>query len=242
MKQIFCIVPIFFIFFSTTRAESLAHSGMAEELTLASALPGQPSARKAGYGSPWPGAGVFLRLGAGIAPLHRSLQPGMTPRAMPADIFVEAGKSGSRLSYALAYNNFGAWQEPLYRLSSSHLSLQLHFNLKQSRNLRFYSFAGISHWRAALQLRPYPGIVNYEYKVEEQQGIGVTGGVGAGWQVSRNLELGSRATVQAGQGGFLAGGFDPQTVQAGSLQMSVYLAWTFNFGKPGIQCPVFMGK
>jgi len=181
----------------------------------------------------------FLTIGGGIAPLHGTWQPGMSPVAMPMDVFLATGKKHSPLSYALAYNTLGAYEEPLFELRSSHFSLQVHYRFWESQRWSAYGFGGISYWQAYLKLKPYPGIENYAHKTEEDSGAGLVGGVGVSYAPLPKLTVGARATAFAGQAAFLAGGFEGQPVQTGSIQTSIYLAYTFSFGKSRIQCPVF---
>jgi len=238
-KGLLIVSSLLFIIGGSTLQAAPAMPGTAMMDKKGEGLTGYPNGTYPPFTKGGGQRGRFFSLGFGISPLHSTFQPGMRAVGMPLDAFLQTGKHGAPFSYAIAFNHNATYDEELYELSSSHLSLQAHYNIMETSKVRFYGFAGISFWQADFELKPYPGITNYEDRVEEDSGTGLSAGLGASWKITPALQAGTRATVFAGQAEFLAGGFDRQPVQTGSLQLSVYVAYTFSFGKARVNCPSF---
>lgn len=186
-----------------------------------------------------------ISIGAGLSPLHQSKQNDFAPTQMPYDIFLhyQRGNMGVRVDYN--------WN-PLYvkeNFSFTHrqyeLSLTYSFReLLRLRKFNPYVRAGVTKWQTEFTTEGYPGIVDYDFKIEQDKGYGMTGAVGVNYPY-RQFAFGIEGQFSVnGNSQFIAGGFDPQPLSSDHYRMMVYVQYRLPITispKHGIAvtCPTF---
>jgi len=185
-----------------------------------------------------------LMVGGGIAPLH---QPGQTdfssvdmPYAVHAAFF--QGNIGVRLDY----NWHGSYEKERFSTTKTSMELSLQYSLRQKFKLSTidpYVRLGLAKWSTVLTTEGYPGINDYEFKIEEDSGFGPVGAIGGRYmwrQASIGLEV---QYAKHGTAQFIAGGFDPQPLVTDQLRLMVTAAYTFSVTSDArggiVYCPSF---
>lgn len=159
-------------------------------------------------------------IGGGIAPLHKSGQSDFSPLTMPYDTYImyQRGNIGLRVDY----NWNGAYQKENFSFTNSAYEISLTYSLKeQFRLTKFnpYFRLGGSKWKTIFTTEGYPGITDYELKIEEDQGYGFVGALGITYPY-RSFAFGIEAQyAKNGTSQFIAGGFDPQPLLSDQFRL-----------------------
>ncbi len=186
-----------------------------------------------------------IYIGAGLSPVHRSVQSDFSPSLMPYDIFVmyQRDNYGVRLDYN--------WN-PLYikeNFSFTHDQIELSLTYSVSTLLGLskvnpYVRAGATKWRTDFTTEGYPGIVDYQFKVEQDQGYGVIGAIGASYPY-RQFAFGIEGQFSKnGNSQFIAGGFESRPLSSDHYRLMVYAQYKLPIhlkSKNGVRidCPSF---
>ena len=184
-------------------------------------------------------------IGGGVAPLHRSAQSDFTKLKMPRDIFVmyRRGNIGIRADYL--WNS--AYQKENFSFTYDATELSLVYNLKQilgSELINPYIRIGASKWNTTFTTEGYPGINDYEFKIESDKGYGLISAAGIDY-VFNNISIGLEGQYALnGKAQFIAGGFEPQPLATGNFRLMIMAKYSLpiNISSKGgyaITCPKF---
>ena len=184
-------------------------------------------------------------IGGGVAPLHRSAQSDFTKLKMPRDIFVmyRRGDIGFRADYF--WNS--AYQKENFSFTYDAIELSLVYSLKQilrTEHINPYVRMGAAKWNTTFTTEGYPGINDYEFKIESDQGFGVMSALGIDY-VFNDLSIGLEGQYSVnGKAHFIAGGFDPQPLDTGNFRLMILAKYSLPIKIPSsggyaITCPKF---
>lgn len=184
-------------------------------------------------------------IGGGVAPLHKSGQSDFSPLSMPYDAYImyQRGNIGLRVDY----NWKGAYQKENFSFTNSAYEVSLTYSLKEQ--LRFehinpYIRIGGSKWKTIFTTEGYPGITDYELKIEEDKGYGFIGALGVSYPY-KSFAFGLEAQyAKNGTSQFIAGGFDPQPLLSDQFRLMLTAQYrlpiTISSSKGfSITCPKF---
>lgn len=184
----------------------------------------------------------YINVSAGAGVWSESLQSGMQSRFIPFSVIGEYGRTA--LPYAVFAGTIfrNTYSQEHFLLNPNcffagmeYLPLQ---KSKISEKLNFYFMGGVNLCYSRFTEEIYPGIVNYEYKVEKKFKPGLMAGIGAGYRIGR-LEVRPSLFWFNGEAGFLAGHFSEQKFSTGSVQAHLMLSYRFVFDKNHRGCPVY---
>lgn len=185
-----------------------------------------------------------LTVGAGVTPLHRPGQTDFTAVNMPYDIYAAffQGNIGLRVDY----NWNGSYEKERFSTTNQSIEASLQYSFRQfvrKLDIDPYARIGVAKWNTTLTTEGYPGINDYEFKIEEDSGYGVVTGIGANY-IYRQFSFGIEAQfAKLGTAMFIAGGFEPQPLITDQFRLMVTAAYTFPItsdAKGGIvYCPTF---
>ena len=150
-------------------------------------------------------------IGAGVAPLHYSGQSDFKSNSIARDAFIQfqQGNLGLRFDYAWE----GFYVKENFSVDISHIEGSLVYNLKEALKLTSfnpYVRIGVTKWKNDFTTEGYPGITDYELKIEQDKGFGISAGAGISYPVS-SIALGIEAHYSKnGTSQFIAGGFEPR--------------------------------
>ena len=186
-----------------------------------------------------------LYVGGGISPLHKSAQSDFQNLSRPYDVFLgyQRGNLGIRADYR--WN--GQYQKENFSFALRSYELSLTYSLKEllrQAKLDPYMRIGASKWRNDFTTEGYPGITDYELKIETHKGYGVIAAIGASYPV-RNFAFGIEAQYSKnGNAQFIAGGFEPQNLLSDQMMLTAFARYRLPFrisssGGIDIECPSF---
>lgn len=184
----------------------------------------------------------YIKVSAGAGVWSESLQSGMKSRFMPFSLVGEYGRTS--LPYAvfagtIFRNTYGQDRFLLnpncFFAGMEYLPLQ---KSEISEKLNVYCMAGVNLSYTRFTEEIYPGIVNYEYKVERKTKPGLMAGFGVGYRFG-NLEVRPSLFWFNGEAGFLAGHFTEQKFSTGSVQAHLMISYRFVFDRNNKGCPVY---
>ena len=185
-----------------------------------------------------------VTLGVGVAPLHRPGQTDFAAVYMPYDMYAAffQGDVGIRFDY----NWRGNYEKERFSTTNRSLEASLQYSFRRyvrHVNIDPHVRIGLAKWTTILTTEGYPGINDYELKIEQDGGSGVVAGVGASYlygQYSFGIEA---QFAKLGTAQFIAGGFEPQPLVADQFRLMVTAAYTFTVTsdvRGGIvYCPIF---
>jgi hypothetical protein len=183
----------------------------------------------------------YLAVSGGAGLWSRSWQPGMTVHSVPLAINAEYGRTSLPVSlvaglvrstftidrFLMNPNNFiaGIQYAPLR-------------GKKIAEKFNIYLAGGLNVSLNRFTEEIYPGIINYEYKIEKKTSAGITAVAGAGYRI-RAFEIRPALYYFTGKAGFLAGHFTEQTFHTGSLQLHLMISYRMIFNGDKITCPAY---
>lgn len=186
-----------------------------------------------------------LYVGAGLAPIHYSGQADFNPFKMPMEGFI--GYKQNSLGLRLNYNWQAAYQKDRFSFSNSYFSTTITYNLSTLMGLTIispYLRAGFSSWKTEFTTEGYPGIEDYELKIEQDKGIGIISAIGITYPI-RDYALGLEFQyAKNGNSQFIAGGFEPQNLLSDNMSVMLIAQYNFILNKNSIygqvaSCPKF---
>ncbi|MGK7393319.1 MAG: hypothetical protein ACNS62_02060 [Candidatus Cyclobacteriaceae bacterium M3_2C_046] len=185
----------------------------------------------------------FIILRAGLGLWYQSHQPGMMSHQNPWDVQLEYGSGGGPLSYIGGYNFHTTFAQDIYLLKPSMAYLGLKYTPslpKLPQWINPYLAGGLAAWQTILTDENYDGIINYQHKVEKDQGI--AGFIQAGVDFNyRKFVFGPQVTTFIAQNGsYLAGTFEKQAINPGYYYLGIHLGYRFSLKRTGrIACPSY---
>jgi len=169
-----------------------------------------------------------LSIGAGYVPVHQSGQTDFASDQSPIDVFAlyERGSIGIRIDF----NQTSSYVKDRFSFKQSALEASLQYSLQGVLGLSRldpYLRAGVSSWTSDFTTEGYPGIQDYELKVETDSGIGAIGALGVQYETLTNLSFGIEAQfAMNGNAQFIAGGFDPQPLAVDQIRLMIIGKYT----------------
>ena len=173
-----------------------------------------------------------------------SKQSDFTPEGVSYNIFssYRQGNFSLRADYLWSSN----YRKENFSFSTQDYELSLVYSLRtlfNTSNINPYVRLGAVRWQTNFTTEGYPGITDYQLKVEEYTGYGAIGSIGAQYLIS-NIALGLEVDyTMRGSAQFIAGGFDPQPLAQDELRVKLTASYSFPL-RPGqsfasILCPKF---
>jgi hypothetical protein len=112
-------------------------------------------------------------IGAGYIPVHASGQSDFTADQSPIDVFAmyQRGSLGLRVDY----NKTSSYVKDRFSFKQSSIEVSLQYSLQKTLglfNFDPYVRAGVANWSSDFTTEGYPGIQDYELKVESDSGLG----------------------------------------------------------------------
>lgn len=159
-------------------------------------------------------------IGGGVAPLHKSGQSDFAILKMPYDTYImyQRGNLGLRIDY----NWNSTYQKENFSFTTNAYEVSLTYSLKEQfrlTKLNPYVRLGGSKWKTVFTTEGYPGITDYELKIEEDQGYGLVGALGITYPY-KSFAFGIEAQyAKNGTSQFIAGGFDPQPLLSDQFRL-----------------------
>lgn len=188
-------------------------------------------------------------IGAGYIPVHASGQSDFASDQSPIDVFAIYDRGG--LGLRVDYHQTSSYVKDRFSFKQSGVELSLQYSLQNTlglNNIDSYLRAGLSSWSSEFTTQGYPGIQDYELKVESDTGLGAIAAIGMQYYVTSNVALGVEAQyAKNGNAQFVAGGFDPQPLSVDQIRFMVFGRYTL-FGSNGssrgpsgkdVDCPKF---
>ena len=184
----------------------------------------------------------YLELAGGYGIWSHTFQAGMNPHQSSIDISITYGNQQSPFSLVAGYTFNTAFKQEIFLFKPSNVYGGLKFSLlkalgKKSR-LDPYALAGVSFWQGTLTDDVYDGIINYQEKAEKDYGMGGIIGAGITYRIKR-FHVGPQFIYHlAGNGQYLAGGFEKQEISPSYSTLLLRAGYRFNFRK-GAGCPTY---
>lgn len=183
----------------------------------------------------------YLTLSGGAGLLSKSWQPLATAHPVPFSVSVEYGRTSFPLSI-VAGGVTSMFNIDKFLLNPNNFFAGIQYAPLRGRKIaeRFniYCFGALNGSLNRFTEEIYPGIINYEYKVERKIGAGVAAAAGAGYRIG-SFEIRPMLFYFTGKAGFLAGHFSEQTFHTGSLQLHFTVAYKMVFDGNKITCPAY---
>jgi hypothetical protein len=187
---------------------------------------------------------TYWTIGAGIGVWYQAQQDAVGNLRFPLHLSVEYSLQQKAFSGFFDYGFYTQYIRYDFVLKPMYLTLNLKYSFIKGfkindKNFDVFALAGPNFWYASLTDRGYPGIIEYEYKVEKDIGIGVNGGLGSSYRYKR-FKLSAYFLYSSGLGQYYAGEFDKQNVYTGTYQAVVSMSYIFRKKKQkGILCPAY---
>ena len=190
------------------------------------------------------GQDISFRLGGGISPYHDSGQSDFTPSERPLKFIAMA--TYGKLGLHLGLHGSGVYTKEnfTHRLNSWDSGIAF-FPIPESLagNFDFYIYSGITRWDGSLTTQGYPGINDYELKIENDSNWGVHAGIGLGYHIS-SFTIGTEVQLDKNSPAqYIAGGFVPQPISSDLFRVSVVATYRLKLtDRPSftdIICPSF---
>lgn len=182
----------------------------------------------------------YLSLSAGAGIWSMPLQEGMGKRFIPYSVLLEYGRTSYPLSIIAGIFFHSTYNLDYFLLNPNYLLLGMQYaplkGKRISKKINAYVTGGLNLSYSRFTEELYPGIINYENKVEKKTGAGLGAGLGMGYHL-KSLEIKSMLFYFTGQADFLAGHFTPQKFNTGSLQLHLMLSYRFIFKNN--TCPAY---
>lgn len=187
-----------------------------------------------------------ISIGAGLIPVHASAQSDFTADQSPIDVFAlyQRGSIGLRVDY----HQTSSYIKDRFSFKQSGIEVSLQYGLQQLLNLNRldpYLRLGAANWQSDFTTEGYPGIQDYELKVESDKGFGFIAAAGIQYDITPSIAIGLEGQyAKNGNAQFIAGGFDPQPLLVDQIRMMVsiqYMLMAGGSGKTGndVNCPKF---
>jgi hypothetical protein len=184
----------------------------------------------------------YLTVSAGAGLLYISWQEGMGSRYFPISLAVEYGRTAYPLSLYAGTSFRTTFNIKQFLLNPNNLLLGLQYaplrGTQLAKKFNLYVIGGFNFCYARFTEELYPGILNYDYKIERKAGVGLGSGIGVGYRI-KSWEIKPLLYYFTGQADFFAGHFTPQKFNTGSMQFHLTLNYRIIFNKNNRTCPVY---
>ena len=128
----------------------------------------------------------YLSISAGAGIWRMPLQPGMQNLKMPFSAFIEYGRTAFPVSLIAGASILATFNIDRFMLNPNNLMIALQYapltGTALGKKFNIYASGGFNACYSRFTENLYPGIVNYEYKVEKKIGAGISAGLGAGYR------------------------------------------------------------
>ncbi len=184
----------------------------------------------------------YLELAGGYGIWSHTFQAGMDSQQPTIDISATYGKESTPFSLMMGYMFHTAFQQEIFLFKPRNIYGAIKLSLLEAMGKKSlfdpYALLGISYWQGVLTDDVYDGIINYQEKVEKDQGIAGLMGIGVTYRVKR-YRFGPQFTYHmAGTGQYLAGGFEKQDIGASYMTITLKASYRFNLGN-STGCPTY---
>jgi len=185
----------------------------------------------------------IIDFGAGMAVWYKSDQPQMENLKYPIHAFVEYGNSKKNYSFFADFSFLTQFVQYDFVLKPLYLNLNLKYSIFKGLNYSLansdlFALLGPGLWYASLTERGYPGIVDYEHKVEKDFGSRLNTGLGVSYRFKK-IKISALFRYETGQGQYYAGQFEKQKVSTGSYQAIVLVSYGIFSKKYALHCPAY---
>ncbi len=185
----------------------------------------------------------YLELAGGYGVWSHTFQAGMAPHQSSIDISVTYGSLQSPFSLIAGYTFHTSFKQEIFLFKPSNGYAGLKFSLLRALGIKSrldpYTLAGVTYWQGTLTDDVYDGIINYQEKAEKDYGLGGIVGVGVSYRIKK-FHLGPQILYHlAGNGQYLAGGFETQEISPSYITLLLKAGYRFNFKKGLAGCPTY---
>lgn len=187
-----------------------------------------------------------LSIGAGVVPLHASGQSDFKAQQSPIDVFAlyEKGNLGIRMDY----HQTSSYNKDRFSFTQSAFEVSIQYSLQRLLNIYNYEpylRLGATQWSSDFTTEGYPGIQDYELKIENDSGYGIIAAAGVVYHLSSSIGFGLEGQYALnGNAQFIAGGFDPSPLAVDQARLMASIQYTFpgttsKSSKQKANCPKF---
>jgi hypothetical protein len=184
----------------------------------------------------------YISVSGGAGLWYSSLQTGMDSHSMPYSALIEFGRERYPLSIIAGASIRATYNIDFFLLNPNNVMIGLQYTplmgTPVSSKFNIYCMGGLNLSLSRFTENAYPGVVEYENKVERKYGAGIGTGLGFGYKV-RFLEIKPVLFYFTGRAGFFAGHFTEQKFNTGSLQFHLMLNYRITFNPNRSACPVY---
>ncbi len=184
----------------------------------------------------------YLNVSAGAGAWYVSTQKGLDNRHIPYSISLEYGRTSFPVSIVAGAFFHTTFNYNEFLINPNNLLMGIQFAPLRGKPIsdkfNIYAIGGLNLCYSLFTEELYPGIINYEYKVERKTGAGIGAGLGAGYRFG-SWAIKPTVFYFTGHAGFLAGHFTEQRFSTASLQFHLMLSYRLVFNKNNRLCPVY---
>ncbi|UZR98177.1 hypothetical protein [Chondrinema litorale] len=177
----------------------------------------------------------YLEVGGGFGFWKQSLQSEFDSKQIPFYGFVEYGNTLSKLQYGLGINMHAGFSFENFTLQPQFAELYVKYTLatldKVNNNFQLFGKIGGAFWQTTLTDLGKPGIVNFEHKEENANGLGMVAGTGLAIHAGKLTVAPLLSIFLGGQGEYLAGQFEKQNINVGYYQAAIQFSYRFYLKK-----------
>jgi hypothetical protein len=182
----------------------------------------------------------YLIISGGAGLWAQSWQPGMERMNVPYSLMAEYGRTSFPVSF-VAGEVSSSFTIDRFILKPDNFFSALQYSplkgKKIAEKFNVYLACGLNVSYNRFTEEIYPGIINYEYKVERKAAAGIAAYAGAGYRI-KSFEIRPVLFYFTGQSNFLAGHFSEQKFHTGSLQLHMMISYRMIFNSRNT-CPAF---
>gem|GEM_PF-5938189 len=186
----------------------------------------------------------YLEIAGGYGVWTRTFQAGMSSNAQPLDLSVLYGADHSAYAVRVGATLLTDFSQDifLFKPRFAYTGVQISWLKLLGQDSRFdpFVFGGVAVWQAGLTDGVYDGIISYDEKKENDQGIGAVISTGFNYLLKSNWRLGVEVKYHhANPGDYLAGGFEPQKINPSYLAALVKVSYRLPLQGKGATCPSY---
>lgn len=170
-----------------------------------------------------------LIIGAGISPVHRTVQNDFKNFSPPIRGFI--GYKLGHVVFEFSYNENAGYAKDRFSFTHKGPSFSLAYFVKkrlETSKINPYIRLGLNYKNTLFTTEGYPGITGYEHKIEKDKSLGLELAAGAKYPLHK-LIFGIEALyAKNSPSNFLAGGFSPQPINSDHFLIEINLAIPIN--------------
>ncbi len=188
----------------------------------------------------------YLEIGAGFGFWKQSLQSEFASKQLPFYGFVEYGNTSRKMQFGLAVNTHTGFHFENFTLQPKFAELYLKYTLatfdKVNDNFHLFGKIGGAFWQTTLTDLGKPGVVSFEGKEENANGLGMVAGTALAMHAGKLTIAPVFSIFLGGQGEYLAGQFEKQNINVGYYQAALQFSYRLYLKKGAtdnqkIKCP-----